>query len=403
MQLKEAIILAGGKGTRLQSVVSDIPKPMATICGKPFLEILIEHFYAKGIEHFILSVGYMSEVIVGHFEKKYPTIQISFSFEDQPLGTGGAIRLAFEHVRGESVLVLNGDSLFDVDLDKLESFSSSNLPIVYGRHVDDVSRYGQFLYENDKIHHYIEKQGQGPGYINGGVYVLGKETLASFQLNQKFSIETEFFSQFSKENTATIVFSDGYFIDIGIPDSYEAAQKELKPYIKNKALFLDRDGVINVDTGYLHKLEDCVFVNGILDLLKKAKDLGYLIIVVTNQAGIGRRYYSEDEFHSFMDWMNCQLDSLIDDYFFCPFHAEHGIGQYKCDSWDRKPNPGMFEKAIQKHNISPKQSLMIGDRLTDIQAANKVNLAQTLLLSPARYDSQEIITINSLSEAEKFL
>lgn len=265
MQVKEAIILAGGKGTRLRSVVSDVPKPMASICGKPFLEILVEHFHTKGIAHFILSVGYRSDDIIKHFDKKYPKLEISFSLENEPLGTGGAIRLAFEHVKGQHALVLNGDSLFDVNLNKLEPFASVDLPIIYGRHVDNVSRYGHLLYEDNKIHRYVEKQGQGAGYINGGVYILGKDTLLSFQLKQKFSIETDFFGQFSEENSATIVFSDGYFIDIGIPESYQKAQEELKPYIRNKALFLDRDGVINVDTGYPHKLKNCVFVDG--DLL----------------------------------------------------------------------------------------------------------------------------------------
>lgn len=272
MQVKEAIILAGGRGTRLRSVVMDVPKPMADICGQPFLKILIEHFYTKGIEHFVLSVGYLSNIIVGYFENKYPTIHISFSLEDKPLGTGGAIRIAFEHIRGEHALIINGDSLFDVDLNKLEPFTYADLPIIYGRLVDDVSRYGHFLYENNKVHRYVEKQGHGSGYINGGIYVLRRDTLSSFPLNQKFSIETEFFSQFSKESPATIIFSEGYFIDIGIPESYQAAQEELKPYLKNKALFFDRDGVINTDIGYLHQPEDSAFTEGILDLLQKPKD-----------------------------------------------------------------------------------------------------------------------------------
>lgn len=236
MLVKEGIILAGGKGTRLRSVVADVPKPMADICGKPFLEILIDHFHAKGIKHFVLSVGYLSDIIVRHFEQKYPTIPISFSLEDEPLGTGGGIRLAFEHIIGEYALIINGDSLFDVDLNKLKSFTSTDLPIIYGRLVDDVSRYGHFLYENNKIYHYVEKQGHGPGYINGGIYALKRDTLSSFPLHQKFSIETEFFSQFSKENPATIILSEDYFIDIGLPESYQAAQKELGTYLKNKAL-----------------------------------------------------------------------------------------------------------------------------------------------------------------------
>lgn len=253
MQVTEAIILAGGKGTRLRSVISDAPKPMAKIQDRPFLEILIENFHAKGIRHFTLSVGYMADTIVDHFKEKYPNLDISFSMEDEPLGTGGAIRRAFEQVKGQFALVLNGDSLFDVQIDELNHFGPVDLPIIFGRHVDDVSRYGHFMYEGNKIHRYQEKEGYGPGYINGGVYVFGKDTLHSFPADQNFSIESDYFSKFSEKNTATIIFSGGYFIDIGLPESYQKAQEELKPYIKNKALFLDRDGVINVDTGYLHK------------------------------------------------------------------------------------------------------------------------------------------------------
>lgn len=403
MQVTEAIILAGGKGTRLRSVISDVPKPMAKIQDVPFLEILIENFHAKGIRHFILSVGYMADTILEYFKDKYPSLDISFSLENKPLGTGGATRRAFEHVRGQFALVLNGDSLFDVQIEELNHFGSDDLPIIFGRHVNDVSRYGHFMYEGKEIHNYKEKEGCGPGYINGGVYVLGKDTLRSFPADQYFSIESDYFSKFSKKNSATLISSDDYFIDIGLPESYRKAQEELKPYMQNKALFLDRDGVINLDTGYLHKSEECIFIDGSKELLRAAKDRGYLNIVVTNQAGIGRGYYSENEFQTFMNWMNSSLDNLIDDYFFCPFHPEHGVGAYKHDSWDRKPNPGMFEKAIKKHNISPLRSIMIGDNLSDIEAAKKVLVARNLLFVPKPKTSLKIDTISKLYEAEQFL
>ncbi len=404
MIIKEAIILAGGKGTRLRSLVHDVPKPMALIRGKPFLEILIETFYVKGIDHFILSVGYLSDVIIEHFTSKYPNIRISFSVEEEALGTGGAIRLALEKLEGEHSLVLNGDSLFDVDLDELEQFRPFNAPVIFGRQVNDVGRYGQFIFKGNRIEQYLEKQGHGSGYINGGVYVLAKNSLHEFPLHKKFSIETDFFSQFSPLKPAHFIISDDYFIDIGIPESYQRAQEELKNYIKNKALFLDRDGVINVDTGYLHTPEQCVFTEGIADLLKKAKEKDYMIIVVTNQAGIGRGYYTEDEFHKFMAWMNSQLAGLLDDYYFCPFHAEHGTGKYKQDSYDRKPNPGMFKKAIEKHNIAPEMSIMVGDRDTDMIAAHKANIQQKLLLGhDMKKTSQNFKIIQNLSEVAKYL
>ena len=232
MAVHEAIILAGGKGTRLRSVVNDVPKPMAKIQGKPFLEILIETFYSKGIDHFVLSVGYLSDIIVNHFTDKYSDIRISFSVEDEALGTGGATRLAMAKLEGEQVLVLNGDSLFDVDLNEIDQFASLDTPIIFGRIVDDVSRYGHFTYDGHQIKKYAEKEGHGHGCVNGGVYVFNKNLFNNFTLHHKFSIETDFFSKIPDERTANLIISDGYFIDIGIPESYSRAQEELKPYIK---------------------------------------------------------------------------------------------------------------------------------------------------------------------------
>jgi D-glycero-alpha-D-manno-heptose 1-phosphate guanylyltransferase len=403
MLITEAIILAGGRGTRLRSVISDVPKPMAKIGNKPFLEILIGHYHRKGIKHFILSVGYMSEIIINHFQKKYRDIQITFSVEHTPLGTGGAIRLAAEHLLTEYALVLNGDSLLDINLNQLDVLPPSSLPVIFARHVEDVARFGQLLYNGDKIHGFVEKKGSGAGFVNAGVYVLEKSTMLRFPKNLNFSIESEYFSNLSENNPATILFSYDYFIDIGIPKDYQAAQYELLPFIKNRALFLDRDGVINIDTKYMHKPEDCIFNDGILDLLKAAKSYGYLIIVITNQSGIGRGYYTEETFHQLMHWMNNQLDNLIDDYYFCPFHAEHGIGDYKCDSYDRKPNPGMFEKAIQKNRINAEDSLMIGDQMSDLIAAQRAGIQRTLLVNKTSDPIDKIKTIHKITEAIDYL
>lgn len=237
MLVQEAIVLAGGQGTRLRSVVSDVPKPMALIQGKPFLEILIETFYRKGVKHFILLVGYLSDVIIKHFTDRYSNIHISFSIEDEPLGTGGAIRYAMRKLDSTHALILNGDSLFDVDLTAVDGFvSTTNEPIIFGRQVDDVSRYGQILYEGSKMKGYLEKNGSGPGCVNGGVYVFHKNLLNDFEPNKKFSVEEAFFSKIPHEQDANLIISDGYFIDIGIPESYAQAQLELLPYLNQDEL-----------------------------------------------------------------------------------------------------------------------------------------------------------------------
>lgn len=145
----------------------------------------------------------------------------------------------------------------------------------------------------------------------------------------------------------------------------------------NSALFLDRDGVINHDSGYTSSVESFRFIDGIFDVCRTAKQLGYLLIVVTNQAGIGRGYYSEQDFSILTKWMCNQFEAegaVISDVFYCPYHSEHGAGHYKKDSFDRKPNPGMLLQAAEKYELDLKRSIMIGDKHSDMQAANKAGV-----------------------------
>lgn len=403
MPIREAIILAGGKGTRLRRVVCDVPKPMASIQGKPFLEILIERFASKGISHFILSVGYMHEVIVEHFTNRYQHLSITFSIENEPLGTGGAIRAACQHLTGSHTLVMNGDSLFDVDLSVIDQ-QLVDQPILFGRMVDEVGRYGRIVFDDDcNMTDFSEKSQKGRGCINGGVYYLRKDSLDAYESHHSFSLEQDYFSQVAKHKQVTVNVQDSFFIDIGLPESFASAQDELLPYMNKKALFLDRDGVINIDSGYVHTKEQCAFVDGIQELLIDAKQKGYFIVVVTNQAGIGRGYYTEDQFHDFMGWINKSLGGLIDDYYFCPYHPEHGIGQYRVDSNERKPKPGMLLKAIIDHNIDPSLSVMVGDQVSDMEAASRAGLRHCYLIesnNPSEKNStyESVACLNSVVE-----
>ncbi len=142
--------------------------------------------------------------------------------------------------------------------------------------------------------------------------------------------------------------------------------------IVNRALFLDRDGVINHDSGYTSKIENFHFIDGIFDVCRMARQLGYLLIVVTNQAGIGRGYYSEQDFADLTRWMCKEFEvegAPISDVFYCPYHFEHGVGHYRKDSFDRKPNPGMLLQATEKYGLDLNRSIMIGDKDSDMQAA----------------------------------
>ncbi len=226
--IKEAIILAGGFGTRLRKVVKDVPKPMADINGKPFLHYLIKYYEQKGIEHVILSVGYLHETIEDYFKRQYGQVKISYAVEDEPLGTGGAIIRSLEMTETDLVLTLNGDTMFMVEPDEIFTFhqeKKADFTMVV-RKVDDVSRYGSVLMdETYRITGFSEKNSRsGKGFINGGVYLINKSFLNRFEFPTRFSIEKDFFE---KEYTKIKIYGkpcDNYFIDIGIPEDYARAQ-----------------------------------------------------------------------------------------------------------------------------------------------------------------------------------
>lgn len=233
--LKEAIILAGGFGTRLQSVVSDVPKPMAPINTTPFLNYIFDYLKFYNIEHVVLSTGYLSEKISEYYKEEFNGIKISYTKEETPLGTGGGIRLAMLKCETENVLVLNGDSFFDVNLNKYynqhTSFHSDCTLAL--RKVDNAARYGTIqLGDMNVIKKFKEKDSvKKKGLINGGVYILKRELfLAKTIENNPFSIEKDFYETKINEVTIFGFEYDGYFIDIGIPDDYTKAQDDFKRF-----------------------------------------------------------------------------------------------------------------------------------------------------------------------------
>jgi len=231
-KISEAIVLAGGFGTRLRNVVKDVPKPMADINGKPFLHYLIKYYISKGIEHVILSVGYMNEVIKDYFGDSYEGIKIDYAVEDHPLGTGGAIIKSLGFAGTENVMVANGDTMFMVEPSEILNFHNSkdaDITIVI-REVEDVSRYGSILTDNEqRITGFSEKQNsKGRGYINGGVYLINKPFISKFSFPGKFSIEKDFFEKEFKNHKFYGKPCNNYFIDIGIPEDYSRAQKKFK-------------------------------------------------------------------------------------------------------------------------------------------------------------------------------
>ena len=225
----EAIILAGGLGTRLRSRIRDVPKSMAPVVGRPFLEILLDRLIDQGCDRFILSVGYLRQVIIDAFGEDYRGVPLRYAVEDIPLGTGGAIQLALKHVVEPSVLVLNGDTYLDANLAAMLSLhASAGRPMTMAvTRVPDVARYGGVTIDEGQVTGFIEKGQFGEGWINGGVYILDSTFPWPENLETPFSFETDVLVPHVNQLHPAAFTCDGQFLDIGVPEDLDRAEVEL--------------------------------------------------------------------------------------------------------------------------------------------------------------------------------
>nr|WP_294795887.1 nucleotidyltransferase family protein [uncultured Mucilaginibacter sp.] len=221
----EVIILAGGLGTRLREVVKDVPKPMAPINGKPFLEHLLNWLLAYPVKKIVFSVGYKAEVIQDYFGNSYGNINLSYSIEDNPLGTGGAIKHAMKDIADEQVLIVNGDTYFPIDINRLyadqaETKGEITLAVTEMKQFD---RYGSINMEGNNIESFNEKQYKDSGIINGGIYLINRSFFNSLDLPEVFSFEKEILERYAGAGKLKGVIFDDSFIDIGVPEDYNKA------------------------------------------------------------------------------------------------------------------------------------------------------------------------------------
>ncbi len=228
----EAIILAGGLGTRLKDFVADGPKSMAEINGRPFLEYQLDFLDKWGLRRVILSVGHQKEKITQHFGNQYKSLEIAYAVEEEPLGTGGAIMNALKHVQGFATFIFNGDTYFDVNLQRLDDFrkiKEADLVLAMRFEIEP-ARFGLLEFDNNnRIIHFYEKSDEvEEGYINGGVYVIRKDYLLRFGLPEKFSFEKDFLQKYHKTEDFYGMRCFSYFRDIGVPEDYQKAIDEFK-------------------------------------------------------------------------------------------------------------------------------------------------------------------------------
>ncbi|MFI3296183.1 MAG: HAD-IIIA family hydrolase [bacterium] len=391
MQSKfDVVLLVGGLGTRLKSVVGDQAKCMASIADKPFLSYLLQYLSQfPELNRVFLAVCFAKEGIIEWIDENresYP-FEIDFVVEDKPLGTGGAIKKALEQINTQQVCVMNGDTYFDV-----------NLSDYFTRHINgkyDISlalkkkynfdRYGEVGLQGSTITQFKEKAPCAEGVINGGIYFINKNSTLLSVDKEKFSFETDILEQNVLCGSIGAYEYEGYFIDIGIPEDYARADKyfaffpnfsivnlQERDISKYQTLFLDRDGVINIlrPNDYVKTVDEFIFMPGILELLALWSKHFKHIIVVTNQRGVGRGVMTEgalQEIHKKMVEEIEANDGRIDNILYCTATDE----SHQC----RKPNIGMYNQACALYpEIDSTTALFIGDSDSDMLFAQRANI-----------------------------
>lgn len=369
---KQAIILSGGFGTRLSHIVKDVPKPMAPIQNKPFLDYQINLLKSNGFNDFILLTGYKSEIIENYYSKE---LNIRCIKETSPLGTGGAVLNAYQYLQ-DDFFIINGDTFFDIDFSILRNFGRDKPALIALRYSMDISRYG--LVETDdkfKINKFIEKTSLPSnaidGYINGGIYYFKKKTfdkeILSFNKTNK-SMETDLFPKFVDQGMIYGLPIGGAFIDIGVPEDYYKAQTYIPETLnqdKKPAVFVDKDGTLIFDDGYVHG-KNIKIISSTIKELQKYQRHGYKIIMVTNQAGIAKAKFSYKDMQENISAVikQCKKYGIkITDVEYCPYHNDAILPEYRYDSKARKPEAGMILRACEKTRIDLKHSIMLGDNV----------------------------------------
>ena len=381
MRVKQALFLVGGRGSRLGALSAGTPKPMQAIGpGVRFLDLLLDHASRHGFTDLILLAGHLGDQVEAAYQGKcVREAVVRVLREPQPMGTGGALHLAADQL-ASSFLLSNGDSFFDFNLRALAAVPlGDSLARIALRHVPDAGRYGSVTLKGGRIAAFHEKDpsGAGPGLINGGVYLLSRDVVG--RLASPCSLETDVFPKLAAAGRLEGMKFDGYFLDIGLPETLAQAQRETAKLFVRPAAILDRDGVLNRDEGYTHRPEQLVWQPGAREAVRLLNDRGYYVIVATNQAGVARGLYDEaavSAFHAHMQDELAKTGAHIDAFYHCPFHPQGVVARYRAaDHPDRKPNPGMILKALADWPVDRAHSFVIGDKPSDLEAALRAGLS----------------------------
>jgi len=377
-----AYVLAGGFGTRLRQAVPDRPKALAEILGRPYICHLLDILARAGLRRAVLCTGHLAEQLENALGGSYRGMTLLYSREDEPLGTGGALRLALERHPAETALAINGDSLSDADLGAfLAWFVESGRPAaLLLAAVPDAARYGRVeLGDGGRIAGFVEKGAPGPGQINAGVYLLRPAVLDVLRPGAAASIERDVFPRLAAAGELGGFATDARFIDIGTPESYAAAGRFLlgeRAGQGGAAVFLDRDGTVIAERNYLSDPAGVELLPGAAEGLRRMRELGLPLVLVSNQSGVGRGYFGADAVHRVHGRLLELLEAEgagLDAIYVCPHAPKEACA---C----RKPLPGLIERAAREMGLDPSRGFVVGDKPCDVDLGLVVN-ATTFLVT----------------------
>lgn len=378
--VRQCAVLTGGLGTRLGALTKNTPKPLLPCGDRPFLGWLLRELIRFGVEEFVLLTGHLSEQVEARARELSAllprTARLVISREPERSGTGGALFHARERL-AERFLLCNGDSLFDCNLARfLSAGDADETGRMLLRRMDDASRYGVVTLDGERVSAFSDRLAGGRGgLINAGIYLFDRRLLDD--LSASCSLETEILPRLAERGVLRGTVADGYFRDIGTPEDYASAQYEIPRVLRRRALFLDRDGVINVDHGYVGSRDRFEWMTGAREAIRVATDAGWHVFVMTNQSGVARGHYDETAVNRLHDWMIDevrQVGGTIDDIRYCPFHPDAVVPAYRRVSDWRKPAPGMLLDLMRAWELDPARCVLIGDQETDMAAAKAAGI-----------------------------